>query len=50
VSVALAETPAFAAGDGWVASPQAGARVHGGSDPVFRTIDVLAWDDEDRHR
>jgi hypothetical protein len=24
-------------------------RLHGAGDPVFRTISVLAWDDEDRH-
>ena len=49
VSVALAKTPAFAAVQ-YLGRLAAGrARLHTASDPVFRTINVLAWDHEHRH-
>jgi hypothetical protein len=49
VSVALAETPAFAEAR-YLGLAGGGARLHGASDPFFQTINLLlARDDEDRH-
>ena len=49
MSVALAETPAFAAVRYLGRLAAGGARLNGAGGPVFQTISVLAWDDEDRH-